>query len=83
MRIRRIGKAMRIMKEKQSTQQKVKSEDSVGVSEKTEPKQAPSLVKHVTILQKHVTIVEKHVTILQKHVTVMKRYTPSKTTPAS
>ena len=37
MRIRRIGKAMRIMKEKQSTQQKVKSEDSVGVSEKTEP----------------------------------------------
>ena len=37
MRIRRIGKAMRIMKEKQSRQQKVKSEDDVGVSEKTEP----------------------------------------------
>ena len=33
----RIRKVMRIMKEKQSTQQKVKSEDSVGVSEKTEP----------------------------------------------
>ena len=37
MRIRRIGRAIRIMKEKQSTQQKVKSEDSVGLSEKTEP----------------------------------------------